>query len=327
MGHSGTGRIIHLLASMMLALVCATTAIAQEPRLKAATLRYVFEQWAQDSAVSQAGFVTLYKGEIIGTPLNPAHPFELASLSKAVTAVCAAQLIEEGVWTADTTSAQVLETGPEHINVGQLITHSSGIRPDSTQGVRWFLRDTNAPFAAKVANAALARQPVPKGKYFYNNENYAILGQMISTALDVPYLEACTARALTPAGVTTAQTSSVMGGMLPWGGWSMSVRDYALFHHYWFGLQGAYGAGSPPTLRVDLRGGAAYGLGMFERSVGTRPNFWHFGAWCMPFRLNTGAFAAILGGEWSVVATYDVCLESDEMRTLDAALSKVVYGR
>lgn len=42
-----------------LALVYATTAIAQEPRLKAATLRYVFEQWGQDSAVSQAGFVML----------------------------------------------------------------------------------------------------------------------------------------------------------------------------------------------------------------------------------------------------------------------------
>ena len=323
MRHSATG----LLLSAVLALLWATSAMAQEAQLKAATMRYVFEQWVHDNNAKHSSFITLYRGEVIGTPHNPDHLFELASLSKAITAVCAAQLIEEGVWAAETTSAEVLGTGPKNITVAQLMTHSSGIRLDRTQGVWWFLRDTNAPLTAEVATAALAREPEARGEYFYNNENYAILGKMISAALDTPYAEACAARALTPAGVTTEQTSAVVGGMLPWGGWSMSAHDYAQFHHYWFGPQGAYGKGFPPTLRVDLRGGAAYGLGMFERNLGTGYNFWHFGSWCMPLRLNTGAFAAIWGGEWSVVATYDVCLESDEMRTLDAALSKVVYGQ
>ncbi|MEH6830329.1 MAG: serine hydrolase domain-containing protein [Sulfitobacter sp.] len=310
-----------------LALLCATTGMAQEPKLKAATMRYVFEQWAQDHNITQASFIALYQGKAIGEPLNADFPIELASLSKAITAICAAQIIEEGMWSVQTTSADVLGTGPEGITVGELITHTAGIGPDGTQGIRWLWRDTNVPLSVEVANAALDRDPDQSGAYAYNNENYAILGQMISVALNAPYAEACTARALTAAGVTTAEPSSVMGGTLPWGGWSMSARDYAHFQYYWFGPQGAYSAGSPPALRVDFANGAAYGLGMFERNVANHRNFWHFGAWCMPLRLNTGAFAVIWQGEWSVVATYDACIDEGAMIALDAALSKVVYGR
>jgi len=50
-------------------------------------------------------FVALHEGAVVGAPLSPDRPVDLASLSKAITAVCAAQLIEEGVWSAQTTSA------------------------------------------------------------------------------------------------------------------------------------------------------------------------------------------------------------------------------
>ncbi len=308
-------------------VLSAATAMAQEQRLKAGALRYVFEQWMQDQGVDEASFVTLFRGVEVGRPLSPDRTVELASLSKAITAVCVAELIAEGIWSHQTTAAQVLGKGPPGLTLTQLVTHTGRVAPDKTQGMRWVLRDMNAPLIEEIASAALDRNLGTQGSYFYNNENYAILGQMIEKVLGVSYAAACTPRALDPAGVTTAQASATMGGTLPWGGWAMSLRDYARFQYHWFGPDGPYSAGSPAALRVDIGGGAAYGLGIFERATRRGHNLWHFGSWCMPFRVNAGTYAVIWEGEWSVVASYDICIGAEEHAALDHALSKVIYGQ
>lgn len=221
----------------------------------------------------------------------------------------------------------MLGTGPQGITVAQLVTHTSGITPDSTQDWLWLLRDMQTPLCARVTATALARTPDAALGYFYSNENYAILGEMITAAVGQPYQEVCTARALAPAGVGTPQLSHSMAGSLAWGGWAMSVRDYAKFLYYWFGPDGAYGKGAPEALRVDLGDGAFYGLGMFERPWSGARNFWHLGWWCMPFRINTGSFAVMWRGEWGAVAAYDVCAAEDAMSDLDRALSRAAFAR
>jgi CubicO group peptidase (beta-lactamase class C family) len=300
---------------------------AQDTELNAAGMRYVFEQWAQEVGADEISLVSLHNGTVAGTPLNPDRPVELASLSKAITAICVAQLIEEGVWSARTTSAQVLGEGPQEITVAQLVTHTSGISPDSTQGLLWLLRDMHAPLGARVTATALARTPDETLGYFYSNENYAILGEMIEAALGQSYEQACAGRALAPAGITTAEPSRTVAGTLAWGGWQMSVHDYARFHQHWFGPDGPYGAGAPEALRIDLGDGAFYGLGMFERPWNEDRNFWHFGSWCMPFRINAGTFAVMWRGAWSAVAAYDVCLEEEAMIKLDRALARAAFAR
>lgn len=295
--------------------------------MNAAGMRYVFEKWAQEVGAEQISLVTLHNGAVVAQPINPDLPVELASLSKAITAICVAQLIEEGVWDTHTTSAQVLGEGPQGITVAQLITHSSGIAPDSTQGLLGLLRDMHKTLGARVTATALARTPVEKQGYFYNNENYAILGEVVAVAVGQTYQEACSARVLDPAGIHSAQVSRSMGGTLAWGGWAMSVRDYAKFHSYWFGPDGPYGNGAPEVLRLDLGGGAFYGLGMFERGWNGSRNFWHFGSWCIPFWVNAGTFAVMWRGEWSAVVSYDVCVDEEAKAKLERALARAAFAR
>lgn len=303
-----------------------TGAAADPVAQTASDVRAAFEDWAQANEVASPGLVILHNGAVVGAPLNADVPAEMASLSKAVTAICAATLIDEGVWQPETTSAQVLGFGHEDVTVAALITHSAGLTPDSTQDLTPLWVTSAVPRKRIVSEVALNRPRAGAGTFSYNNENYGVLGEMIEVALDMPYAEACAARVLTPAGVGAGAPSPVMGGMLPWGGWRMSARDYARFHYYWFGPDGAYGKGSPRSLRLELGGGADYGLGMFERDVEDHRNFWHFGLWCVQGAVNAGAYAVIWKGEWSAVATYDACVDWDAMAALDAALVKVIYG-
>lgn len=303
----------------------ATAADAQTEGETVAELQSAFETWASDHNILSSEIVILHQGKFVGGSHSD-EPVEIASLSKAITAVCAATLIDDGIWNAQTNSAQVLGYGHEGITVAQLITHSAGLSPDSTQWLMPMWLTSTVARKRIVSETALNRRRDGTGSFGYNNENYAILGEMIEIALDEPYEHACLTRALEPAGVTTAGASDLTGGMLPWGGWSMSAKDYAQFHYHWFGPQGIYGAGSPPEFLFDVGGGAQYGLGMFERDVADHRNFWHFGLWCVPGSVNAGAFAVIWQGEWSVVATYDACVDWGAMGALDAVLAKVVYG-
>ncbi|MEP1768638.1 MAG: serine hydrolase domain-containing protein [Sulfitobacter sp.] len=308
--------------------VLITHAAAADPQpAQSGALLKAYTQWADEQGIKNRSFVAMYHGAPVGPQLYPDKPVELASLSKAVTAVCAASLIQEGRWSAQTTSAEILGFGHAGITVGQLLTHTSGLSPDSTQETmpQWVADPT--PRKREVAEHALNRPHGGQSGFGYNNENYAILGEMIEVALGVPYAQTCAARALRPAGVGTTAPSDLAVGMLPWGGWRMSARDYAKFQYHWFGPSGVYGDGAPDGLRRDVQEGAEYGLGMFERQLTDHRNFWHFGLWCMPRALNAGAFAVILKGEWSVVATYDKCVDWDAMFALDAALVKQVYTK
>lgn len=310
-----------------LAAVFASAATADPVAEKASGLHHAFDTWAQENDVRNSDLVVMYKGARVGIADAAQTPVELASLSKAITAVCAASLIDEGIWSAQTTSAQVLGFGHEGITVAQLITHSAGLTPDSTQALTPLWITSNVSRKRIVAETALNRRRDGIGTYRYNNENYGILGEMIEVALGIPYAQACQTRTLDPAGVTTARASDVLGGMLPWGGWMMTAPDYARFHHHWFGPEGDYAKGSPVSLRHDLGNGVDYGLGMFERNVADHRNFWHFGMWCLPDQVTAGAFAVIWKGEWSAVATYDACVDWDAMLALDAAFVDVVYDR
>jgi CubicO group peptidase (beta-lactamase class C family) len=305
----------------------AFDATAETVSDRAMKIRAAFNDWAQVYKIETADIVVLHKGEVAAASPNADAPVEMASLSKAVTAICAASLIEEGRWSAQTTSTEVLGFGHEGITVAQLIGHTAGLYPDSTQALMPMWVTSNYPRKRSVTETALNRRREGAGNFQYNNENYGVLGEMIEVALGEPYAQVCRARALVPAGIITALPSDITGGTLPWGGWRMSPQDYARFQYHWFGPQGAYGKGAPASLRVDVGGGADYGLGMFERRFPTYRNFWHFGAWCIPSSVNTGSYAVIWKAEWSVVAVYDKCVEWEAMAALDATLSEVAYAK
>lgn len=295
-----------------------------------ARIEAAFRDWVAQHDVGQAALAVGKGGKpatSLGIGIAADAPVELASLSKAITGVCVFTLLQDGIWTAKTTSAEVLGQGPKGITVAQLLTHTSGIGPDGTQSIMpgWLgnKRDT----AQDVATLALRReqQSGSVGRFFYNNENYAILGVMLEAELG-NYEAGCRTRVLAPAGGAADTPSKITHGFLPWGGWRMPVADYAAFLDHWFGLNGPLG--QTPTLapHESVGNGVFYGMGMFHRPKISGFNFWHFGAWCIPGKLMTGSFTVSWEGKWRAVAYYDRCLDWDAMVALDAALVKAVYN-
>jgi len=285
-----------------------------------------YEAWVAENKIKNARLAVMQNGKLLSTTDNT--PVELASLSKAITAVCVMHLVEEGALSYDSTVRDVLGgEGPVDLTVAQLLTHSGGVFPDHTQGW-WSLTRVNAktPAHAELSTILLNRPLVTDavGKYRYANDNYALLAQIIDVATVSDYEKTCAELILSNAGVTP-MASKPMYAFLAWGGWSMSVADYAKFHDHYFSPKGAIGRDPFAYPHVDMGGGAYYGMGMTFRKFGASHNHWHFGAHCFPAQLNTGSFAVLWENGWSAVAAYDGCLDWDQMVALDQALSRAVY--
>lgn len=311
---------------LIVALMCAAqTVVADVPdRLEAA-----FEGWVEDVG-ADAAVISIWQKDMhirdIAVGMDADTPVELASLSKAVTGLCAAHLIKTGEWSAQTTSLEVLGYGPDAITVDALMTHSAGLGPDETQGAMPFWLDTREDRAADAAATALTRltQSGTPGSYAYNNENYAVLAAMISAQTGVPHTQFCKTHVLTPAEATTATPSSRTGSMAGWGGWQMTVKDYARLMHWAYGPQGMIGSAPQDWPQIEVGGGASYSVGMTQRVFRGKMNYWHFGALCFPGRLNVGTYAVSWMEDWRAVVAYDRCVSWDDMFRLDKVLSQAV---
>ncbi len=288
-----------------------------------------FRDWIEETGV-ETGVMTVWrKGEwqrdvAIGMPADA--PVELASLSKAVTAICAAHMVIAGDWKTDTTSREVLGFGPPGLAVGQFMTHSAGLGPDETQGAmpRWLDRRMDrSEVAARHAMDRKTQNSEP-GRFAYNNENYAVLGAMIAQRTGEPYTDYCQRIVSDRSGVTTLEPSPRTGAMASWGGWQMSVQDYARMMNWAYGSPG-YLVRHEDWPSADMGGGAFYGVGMVHRDFRDSTNYWHFGLLCFPERLNAGAYGVIWMQDWSVVVAYDKCVDWDAMVALDNALARAVF--
>ena len=317
--------MLRVLAIVLCLLPGATAAQSVQDGLETA-----FRVWMNDNGATR-GAIAIWRGGVsqreVGIGMDADAPVELASLSKAVTALCAAHLIENRVWTQETTSRDVLRRGPAGLSVAQLLTHSTGLGPDATQRDMAGWLDTAEDRAETAARNALDResQSGTAGRHAYNNENYAILGAMIAAEAREPYADYCLKVVLTPAGVTTAAPSPRTGAMAAWGGWQMSVGDYARLMHWAYGPGGRIGRAPGRWPSAEIGGGASYGMGMYQRDFLGDMNYWHFGALCFPGRLETGSYAVSWIGDWSVVVAYDACVDGEAMVALDRALVGAVF--
>lgn len=260
---------------------------------------------------------------VVDLGMSPDEPVELASLSKAITATCMAQLVEEGAlgW-RDPVADYVV--GFDGISVADLITHQSGIVEDVTQQFMGVWLDDPTHRASEIVDL-MRERGAPTGKvgpYAYSNDNYALAAQVIESAASQSYEDACRTRTLDPAG-TVANPSDRTGAFLSWGGWASTVADYLRFHGHWY-----------DTDQQDLRGptasfggSAVYGLGMLSRPMNEGRNYWHFGALCFPKRLNVGSFVVAFHNGWRVVVAYDACVEWSAMADLDRAVVSAIFVR
>ena len=130
-----------------------------------------------------------------GRPVTPDTPFQLASLSKAFTAVAIMQLVARGDVQLDapvTTYLPWFRAGDgaasADITIRQLLTHTSGIPPDSWAALSADDGDDGGALERRIRGlAATQLESLPGERYAYSNPNYEVLGLVVQAVSGEPY--------------------------------------------------------------------------------------------------------------------------------------------
>ncbi|MEM1235799.1 MAG: serine hydrolase domain-containing protein [Pseudomonadota bacterium] len=276
-----------------------------------------WRDWFASHRVGNSALAIVQDGQVARDVMRGGAEGEaapLASLSKAITGACVAQLVDDGALGFDDMVSIHLPGAAPDLTVAGLLTHAGGLWPDTTQERMWDWVNDAQNRHGDVTAVALSRGVGAPG-YRYNNENYAILGALIEAVSGGPYQDYCAARVLTPLGLDSPRRSPRYGAFLPWGGWEMSARDYALFADAQF-------AGVDPKAmpHVPAGGGAQYGLGAFFFEAEGLRITWHTGLLCFGSIDGAGAYFAQVSPGMTVAVTFEGCPGEGALADLDQAL-------
>lgn len=156
-------------------------------------------------------------------PVTVDSQFDLASVSKQMTALAAMMQMEEGLYAPDTPVGQILPAFEDDLaarkplTVGHLVHHTGGLA-DYLDGQMDYQSDTpNAEVVDWVAEADRVRAP---GRVFdYSNSGYVVLGSLVAAAEGAEDLGAVLrARVWGPLGMTGTEMVEPTGEV---------VRGYA----------------------------------------------------------------------------------------------------
>lgn len=307
------GLIARLLVLTLLVAGWAGTAAADADRVEAA-----WRDWARQTGVGATSIAIVRDRQVVralGIGMEANAPAPLASLSKTIIGSCVMELERRGTLSRSQTMAQLLgpsriymTDGAARIAVAELLTHSSGLATDSTQGRPSPWRAAGGDRTLAVTRSAMARTPGPK-RFFYNNENYAVLGTVIAAVTGQSAAQICP-RLL---GID-ARVSAEFGGGVPWGGFEMSAPAFAAF------AARLQPQSSWPTSAV--RSDVLYGPGVLYFT--DRRAMWHFGSWCFIFGRSAGAYFFQKRDGWGATVTFNRCLSREQTHALDIALADAV---
>jgi CubicO group peptidase (beta-lactamase class C family) len=265
----------------------------------------------------------------------------VASLSKAVTAVCVAGLIERGRLSFETPLSQALARTMKRVGqpadprlsavtISELLVHRAGLdRKDITNApLGDYLRTHTARRTAfDVQLGWIFRQQLasqPGTRYVYSNAGYLILGAVIEEASGRDYESYCRETVLLPLGARDAALDPAWRIMSSYGGWRMPIADYGRFYQAFalgnpaIGPQARAWMMSPDGKRVG--GGMHYGLGTFVRPTERGgANFWHWGAWTYNLR---GAYDGTLSASYSAFAVRHGAIDANLVVHIAPRLAK-----
>jgi CubicO group peptidase (beta-lactamase class C family) len=273
-----------------------------------------FKTWLSSVGVTNASLAVMQKGCLVGQygfgNRRTTTPVPVASLTKAITAMCIANLVDGGKLSyTDKVSDRLksLFTGPgvtiadnkaKDITIANLLRHQSGF-PGGVGN-----DPVVPPWAAGVTNTASADQTFAKAQLaknldrapgtgtwaqsHYNNVNFALLGMIIAQVTGQSYEAFCRQAVLTPSRfhgypVDQPRIGTGIPAMGAFGGWEITMEQYADFidSHYRRMSAGADKFMSDSLTSNADSNGIAYGLGVVtgkSRASSTR-NYWHFGNW------------------------------------------------
>ncbi len=306
--------IVRILLSSFL-FAAAFPAQANDPLGVADTLISDWEDWMAKHAIPAGSIIVSHNGTVIGEggiARSVDDPAKIASLSKAITAVCALRALDQAGKDVQTPLSEAIPAAlAEHaprdnrfaeITVAQLITHASGIDTDYHRNelskLRTFKVENKLWQFSKIANENLSGTPA-WAPYRYSNANYLVLGLVIEELAEENYEAYCRREVLVPTGVTSAQLNPDWRVMTSWGGWEISARDYLAFAEQTFtGENNPLRPAGFSLPASDLGRGRGYSAGMIFRPSNGSFTSWHLGSW-------TGVRGRVADSFGAYVALYD----------------------
>jgi len=305
---------MHCFRVLILAVLLAATTLPAAAQT-VAEIEQAWRGWMSRNGRTTGGLAVLHQGRVVHEAATGrdaiGQPLPMASLSKAVTGVCIAGLIDSGRLAFDTPLSQSLQRTIARVGapvdprllgvtVAQLLTHRAGFDParggdPATEPLGAYLAKataTRTAFDEGVKWIFRRELPLPPGaRYAYSNAAYLLLGAIIQETTGQDYEPYCKAAVLTPLGARGAALDPAWRILSSYGGWRMSLADYGRFYQ-------AFALGNPaigPVARAwmmspegKLLGGGSsvhYGLGTFVRPTQNGGgNFWHWGGWSYDLR-------------------------------------------
>lgn len=134
-------------------------------------------------------------------PMTPDTIFDVASLTKVVaTTTAVMQLVEQSRLDLNRPAAgywpEFGNNGKRQITIRQLLTHTSGLRPEVNTKVRWW--GYEGALAAIVADRPVS----PPGESFrYSDVNFIVLGELVRRISGLPLDKYCTQKIFQPLGM------------------------------------------------------------------------------------------------------------------------------
>jgi CubicO group peptidase (beta-lactamase class C family) len=307
---------LRLIPFLLLLVVCAAgTAAAQGVE----DIERAWRGWMEKTQRARGGLVVTHAGRPVHEAamggLAPGASVPYASLSKAVTGVCIATLIEHGTLSFETRVSQALARtmrrtgGPVdprllQVTISELLAHRAGFGPSiGSDGdmANWLRRNSGGrtAFDEQLRWLFARRLQYPPGERFeYSNANYLMLGAIIEEAAGQGYERYCKDAVLTPLGARDAVLDPAWRTLSSYGGWRMPLADYARFYQAFAPGNRAIGPRARQWMMSpqgkEVGGGAHYGLGTFVRPTPRGGgNFWHAGRWVYDLRnAHDGALSA-----------------------------------
>ena len=188
-----------------------------EPYLMRYNLPAIAAAVVRDGKVVAAGAVGTRKaGEKIPVTIN--DRFHLGSDTKAMTALLAAMLVEQGKLRWEATPGEIfpelekqMDPGFRRVTLEQLLSHTSGIPTDNDDMVKIYLegmfKDGNLNDLRYWLVQQWSKQPLtfdPGTAFAYSNMGYTIAGAMIERVMKKTWDEAITEQIFIPLKLKTA---------------------------------------------------------------------------------------------------------------------------
>ena len=215
-------RCLPLLALFIIVSACTRDSVAQlDPDLSPERLAAVDAHFARyDGARPGYAVGIVAGGELVhargfgqanlshGLPITPDTVFNIASLSKQVTAAALGLLIVDGDVALDSPVAAYIAEWPEAfaaVEVQHLVYMTSGVpeyytleRPD---GRDWQLDYFTVDDALSVVMAQPALEFTPGSRWAYNNSNYQLIAEIVERVSGMPFSEFVRIRMFEPLGM------------------------------------------------------------------------------------------------------------------------------